>query len=148
MWGPLTIELLGPEGKLALPLMVTSLSAAQSVGASLIGKLAEAHGVADALLPFVALAGAANAVTTVCLREVLRAASARRAEAQTILEPNVTDGVDECSVRTTLEDAASEDIVRITSTALTPASLCRSDDVCFAVAERSNQAGVRRVYET
>jgi len=74
MWGPLSIDLLGAEGKQALPLMVTSLSAAQAVGASLMGALADAHGVADSLLPFFLLAGSATALSGALLRKVLRSA--------------------------------------------------------------------------
>lgn len=71
------LDLLGAYGKLALPLMVTSLSFSQAVGSSLIGALADARGVTDALLPFVSIVGCACALSGVCLYRVLHAAKRR-----------------------------------------------------------------------
>jgi len=59
-WGPLTLDLLGPRAKHAMPLMVTSLSLAQAVGSMLIGTFVAALGPTDAILPFVSIAGGCN----------------------------------------------------------------------------------------
>ena len=71
-WGPLTLDLLGAQGKLVMPYMVTSLSAAQALGSTLLGGLTEARGPADALLPYALAAGAANVLGAVLLWALLR----------------------------------------------------------------------------
>lgn len=96
-WGPLSLDLLGAQGKRVLPYMVTCLSMAQACGSALIGTLAASQGPSHAILPFAIIVGVANVLGAVALRKLLLAADAatgspRKPSGQETVE--VRDGTD------------------------------------------------------